>query len=470
MKPISVTQLNNHIKSILESHFEIVLVEGEVSKATYHSSGHLYFTIKDENSSINCAMWRNNLKRLKFKIKPGEKVLVYGAINLYVPRGEYKLIAQNITPSGIGALQLAYEQLKEELSKLGYFDEENKKPLPRFPKKIAIVTSSTAAALQDMLRIATKRWRLTKFYLFDTLVQGEMAADDIARKIKLADEYRFEDGSGFDIIIVGRGGGSKEDLWPFNERVVADAIFMAKTPIISAVGHEVDYLISDFVADKRAATPSNAIEIALPEGNEMLMMIDEMINMMHYKMENILSKKQKQLLHLFEILKANSIEKKLFIKKEEIDILKNKFFNEMKAIFNIKENEIDLLKNEFESLSPKMRLEKEKKEIEILIQKFNNIMENIFYIKQKELSFIDTFKISCMNVISKKESELKTIKDAFLSSNPKNKEKEGFGQIVKNGKKIPLKDIKAGDIFEIQNTEIKIKSKALDIEKLGLEE
>jgi len=465
LKPISVTQLNNQIKSILESHFEIVLVEGEVSKATYHSSGHLYFTIKDENSSINCAMWKSNLKNLKFKVKPGEKVLVYGAINLYVPRGEYKLIAQSIEPSGIGALQLAYEQLKEELSKLGYFDEENKKPLPKFPKRIAIVTSSTAAALQDMLRIATKRWRLTKFYLFNALVQGEMAAEDIARKIKMADEYRFEDGSGFDIIIVGRGGGSKEDLWPFNERVVADAIFEAKTPIISAVGHEIDYLISDFVADKRAATPSNAIEIALPDGNEMLMMIDEMINMMHYKMENILSKKQKQLLYLIEILKANSIEKKLFIKEEEIKILKNKFFNEMKAIFNINKNKIDLLKNEFESLSPKSRIEKEKEEIEILIKNFNNVMQNTFYVKEKQLSFRDLFEREYLNVISKKENELKSLKNAFLISNPKKKEKEGFGQIVKEGRKVSLNSIKVGDIFEVMNTETKIKSKALEVKK-----
>ncbi len=322
MKPISVTQLNNQIKSIIESHFEIVLVEGEVSKAVYHSSGHLYFTIKDENSSINCAMWKSNLSKLKFKIKPGEKILVYGAISLYVPRGEYKLIAQSIEPSGIGALQLAYEQLKEELSKLGYFDEERKKPLPKFPKKIAIVTSSTAAALADMLRVANKRWRLTKFYLFNTLVQGENAAEDIARKIKMADNYVFEDGNGFDLIIVGRGGGSKEDLWPFNERAVADAIFEAKTPVISAVGHEIDYLISDFVADKRAATPSNAIEIALPDGNEILMYIDEMINAINYKMQNILSKKEKNLLHLFEIFKANSINKKLLMKVTEESLYK----------------------------------------------------------------------------------------------------------------------------------------------------
>jgi len=444
LKPISVTQLNNQIKSILESHFEIVLVEGEVSKATYHSSGHLYFTIKDENSSINCAMWRSNLSKLKFKIKPGEKVLVYGAINLYVPRGEYKLIAQSIEPSGIGALQLAYEQLKEELSKLGYFDESRKKPLPKFPKKIAIITSSTAAALQDMLRIAKKRWRLTKFYLFNTLVQGEMAAEDIARKIKMADEYVFEDGSKFDVIIVGRGGGSKEDLWPFNERVVADAIFKAKTPIISAVGHEIDYLISDFVADKRAATPSNAMEIALPDSNDILIMIDEMINLFNFKYENILFKKEKQLKHLLEIFEANSIDKRLNLYLENIHILKNKLFNEMKALLNVKQNKIDLLKNELAALSPKNRLDKVLKENEIVKIQYKKAMENIFY---------------------KKKKELESLENAFNMLNPKKREKEGFAQVIKNGAKIPLNKIKKGDMFEVVNTDVKILANAMDVKK-----
>jgi len=260
LRTISVTELNNQIKAIVEPHFEVVLVEGEVSKVVYHNSGHLYFTLKDKNSSINCAMWRSNLSKLKFRLKEGEKVYVYGAISLYIPRGEYKIIATNIEPIGIGALQKAFEQLKEELKKLGYFDKNRKKPIPKFPKRIAIITSATSAALQDMLRVAKKRWLLTEFYLFDVLVQGEGASEDIAMKIKMADEFVFKDGKGFDLIIVGRGGGSKEDLWAFNERVVADAIFFANTPIISAVGHEIDYLISDFVADKRAATPSNAIE------------------------------------------------------------------------------------------------------------------------------------------------------------------------------------------------------------------
>jgi len=439
LKPISVTGLNTQIKSILESHFQIVLVEGEVSKAVYHSSGHLYFVIKDENSSVSCAMWRSNLSKMKFKVKEGDKILVYGAVSLYMPRGEYKLIAQNIEPSGIGALQKAYEELKVELKKLGYFDESKKKPLPRFPKKIAIVTSATAAALQDMLRIANKRWRLTKFYLFNTLVQGEEAAGDIAKKIKMADEFRFEDGRGFDLMIVGRGGGSKEDLWPFNEKVVADAIFESKTPVISAVGHEVDYLISDFVADKRAATPSNAMEIALPDSNEILMMIDEMINAFNYKLQSILAKKEKSLNHLKEIFEANSIEKKLNMKLENIKIIKNRFFNQIKFILNKKINNIEILKNEFNALSPYSRVEKTKKEIEILKIQFQNSIKNKIFIK---------------------ENEVNSLKNAFEMLNPK--KREGI-DITKNGKKIKLSDLKTDDIFEVVNTKRKITSKVLEI-------
>ena len=295
MRAISVTELNNQIKSILDSHFEVVLVKGEVSKVTYHTSGHLYFTLKDESSSINCAMWRSNLKKLKFELKSGDEVFVYGAVNLYVPRGEYKLIATDIEPVGVGALQIAFERLKEELLKLGYFDESKKKSIPKFPKRIAIITSETSAALQDMLRIAKKRWLLSKFYLFNVLVQGEGAAEDIARKIEIADNFKFDDNRGFDLIIVGRGGGSKEDLWAFNERVVADAIYKASTPIISAVGHEIDYLISDFVADKRAATPSNAMEIALPDKNEILMFLDEKFKELFNLMNNIFDRKEKEL-------------------------------------------------------------------------------------------------------------------------------------------------------------------------------
>jgi len=444
MKPISVSQLNNQIKSILDSHFEIVYVEGEVSKVVYHSSGHLYFTLKDENSAINCAMWRGNLSKLKFRLKEGDKVLVYGAINLYIPRGEYKLIAQSITPSGIGALQLAFERLKEELSALGYFDEKYKKTLPKFPKRIAIVTSSTAAALQDMLRVAKKRWLLSEFYLFNTLVQGEGAAEDIARNIRRANEYIFEDGSRFDLIIVGRGGGSKEDLWAFNERVVADAIFEAEIPIISAVGHEIDYLISDFVADRRAATPSNAIEIALPDKNEILLMIDEMINSFEYKMNSIILKKEKLVSHLKELFQANSIDKKIENIEREISFIKDKFKNSLEVIIQDKVFAINHLRSSFETFSPMSRIKKQEEDIKLLKKSLKSLTNEVLYAKL---------------------NALKSLKSVYESLNPQKREKEGFGEIVKNGKRISLNKIEIDDIFFIQNTTTSVKVKALEKRK-----
>ena len=441
MKAITVTQLNNQIKSILESHFEIVLVEGEVSKVIYHSSGHLYFTLKDEKSAINCAMWRSNLARMRFKLKEGDKVYVYGAVNLYVPRGEYKVIATSIEPSGIGALQLAFERLKKELKALGYFDENKKKPLPKFPKRIALITSATGAALQDMLRIAKKRWLLSEFYLFNTLVQGEGAAEDIAKNIKKADNFRFEDGKGFDLIIIGRGGGSKEDLWAFNERIVADAIYEATTPLISAVGHEVDYLISDFVADKRAATPSNAMEIALPDKNELLMGIDEMLRNFEYKFLHILQKKEKQLMHLKELFEVNSIENRLNELKKEINFLKEQFDVGIKNVLDKKENEIKNLLALFKINSPLKKIKQYEEEIGFL-------NKNFVYLTNE--------------VLNKKEKEVDLLKNAFESLNPKKREKEGFGEIIKNGRRTSLSKIEIDDIFFIENTSVSIKVKALD--------
>jgi len=442
LNPVTVTQLNNQIKSIVESHFEIVFVEGEVSKVVYHSSGHLYFTLKDENSSIGCAMWRSNLSRMKFRLTEGEKVYVYGALSVYIPRGEYKIIAQSIEPSGVGALQRAFEQLKEELEKLGYFDEGRKKPLPRFPKKIAIITSSTGAALQDMLRIAQKRWLLSEFYLFNALVQGEGAAEDIAEKIRAANAYRFEDGSGFDLIIIGRGGGSKEDLWAFNERAVADAVFESQIPVVSAVGHEIDYLISDFVADRRAATPSNAMEIVLPDKNEILLSLDEMKNAFIYKTSHIIQKKEKEAFHLKEVFKAGSPLRKLELKEQECTLLFKRFSNAFLSVIQKKLNEVETLKNSFLALSPKTRLDSLEKELFILKSALKNRTSQI---------------------LSSKEKELFNLKKAFETLDPRKREKKGFAEVVKNGRRVDLKEIKPGDVFDVSNSETTVTSKALSV-------
>ncbi|HIP46014.1 MAG TPA: exodeoxyribonuclease VII large subunit [Campylobacterales bacterium] len=321
LSPITVTTLNNQIKSLLESHYMQVMVEGEVSRVTYHGSGHLYFTLKDRNSAISCVMFKGNNQRLKFRVEEGMQVIIGGGISVYTPRGSYQINCSTMEPAGSGALALAYEQLKSKLESKGYFDASTKKPLPKFTKHIAVITSQTGAALQDMLNVANKRWPLVKITLFDTIVQGDSSAPSIAYNIAQADKIEA------DIIIVGRGGGSLEDLWAFNEEIVANAIFNAKTPIISAVGHEIDYMISDFTADLRAPTPSAAMELALPDKTEMLIFLDSIINTYNATMQKIIDHKSKDLQQQIALLKQNSFDAKLTFYKNEIESLRKNYQN-----------------------------------------------------------------------------------------------------------------------------------------------
>ena len=326
---LSVTQLNNQIKAIVENHFEMIEIEAEISQVTYHHTGHIYFSIKDENSMLNCAMWRSSVRNLKFRLENGMKVIIYGALNVYTPRGEYKLIATKITPSGVGDLQFAYEQLKKELQQKGYFNKN--KLLPKFPTNVAIITANPSAALSDMLKIASKRWPLVKFYIYNSLMQGENAKFDVAKNIELADKNNHE------VIVIARGGGSLEDLWSFNTIEVAEAIFRAKTPIISAIGHEVDVMISDYVADVRASTPSNAMEILLPDMNEHLFMMDDMMKNFDYKISHIIHKKENELNNIKKLYQINSIEAQFKMKFEELSAMKLNFNSKIENIIRKKE-------------------------------------------------------------------------------------------------------------------------------------
>src|SRR5574344_242137 len=319
MNPISVTTLNTQIKSLLETTFMQVFVSGEISNLVTHSSGHIYFSIKDDNSTISCVMFKGNTKYLKFQLENGQKVQITANITVFVPRGNYQLLCTKIEPDGIGSLALAYEQLKTKLQAKGYFEQSIKKPLPKYPKKIAIVTSATGAAIEDMKKVASSRWNLVELILIPTLVQGNGSIEDIAKNIKFADSLNC------DIIVVGRGGGSIEDLWSFNSELVADAIFEAKTPIISSVGHETDVLISDFVADIRASTPSNAMEIALPDKNEHLLYLANFINEFENRFTTIFQKKQIELENLKKLFAQNSIEAKIFFVQSQIKLIKENF-------------------------------------------------------------------------------------------------------------------------------------------------
>ncbi|WP_462426877.1 exodeoxyribonuclease VII large subunit [Anaerotignum lactatifermentans] len=258
-KIFTVGQINRYIRNLLENDFILssLLVKGEISNFKAHSSGHLYFTLKDASGALSCVMFRQDAAGLPFELENGMQVVVYGHISLYEKTGQYQLYAEFLEPLGIGALQVAFEQLKEKLAAEGLFDGDFKREIPKNPSCIAVITSPTGAAVRDILQIVKRRDPNVKVAIFPTLVQGEQAAADIVRSLKLVNEWGKAD-----VIILGRGGGSMEDLWCFNDENVARAVFASEIPVISAVGHETDFTITDFVADMRAPTPSAAAELA----------------------------------------------------------------------------------------------------------------------------------------------------------------------------------------------------------------
>ena len=263
----SVTEVNELVKLLLDNEplLSGICVRGEISNYKMYPSGHHYFSLKDATGAIRCVMFRGQAMRLRFRPENGMKVLVTGRVSVFPRDGAYQLYCNTMTPEGAGDLALAFEQLKERLYKEGLFDEGRKKPLPEFPERIAVVTSSAGAAVHDMIRILRRRYPLAKVILLPVRVQGAEAPPEIAGAIRYADQWNIGD-----VIITGRGGGSMEDLWAFNDERVARAIYACETPVISAVGHEPDVTISDFVADRRASTPSNAAEIAVPDQAELL--------------------------------------------------------------------------------------------------------------------------------------------------------------------------------------------------------
>ena len=264
IKTFSVTGLTNLISDLIDRSLDYIWLEGEVSNLRVPSSGHYYFTLKDDQSQIRAVMFKMQKRAIPFEIQNGQKLLCLGSVSVYKPRGEYQIILEDARPSGIGSLHLAFEQLKERLEKEGLFDERYKKPIPEFPKRIGLVTSATGAAIKDILNVLERRNAGVDLTISPAAVQGENAALEISKGIELLNE--LED---IDVIIIGRGGGSLEDLWPFNEEVVARAIHASFVPIVSAVGHERDFTISDLAADLRASTPTAAAEILTKGGAEL---------------------------------------------------------------------------------------------------------------------------------------------------------------------------------------------------------
>ncbi len=392
-----------------------VFVEGELSRITFHNSGHIYFTLKDKDSSIKGVMFKGNASKLRFRLEEGLKVVVDGAISVYAPRGEYQINCFMIEPSGQGALALAYEQLKQKLLQKGYFDPQRKKPLPKFPSRIALITSATGAALQDMLRVANQRFRVLEIDIYDVLVQGTSSAQSIANALHVSDK------NGYDLIIIGRGGGSIEDLWSFNEELVADAIFNANTPIVSAVGHEIDYVISDFVADLRAPTPSAAMQMVLPDTNELYQSLDAIAQNYTNALSSKITNASQALLHIKKLYEQNSIEMRIEQKKREISQLKERF----------------------------------NQSISFCIQNFSNALQPLHVRLSHQMQ----------TIFSQKQNRLSALRENLSANDPKKRVVSGFAQISKEGKVVSLEALHVDENFELMNEHLKITARAIKLEE-----
>lgn len=347
---LSVSQINFYIKSIIENDgsLQFVLVTGEISNLTVHQrSGHIYLSLKDSNSVISAVMFAGNARRLRFRLENGMKVICRGRISVYEPSGRYQLYIEDMQPDGVGALTLAFEQLKKSLAQKGLFDNAHKKPLPKFPKTIGVITSPTGAAVQDITNIIRRRFPSADIVLAPVLVQGESAPEQLVRAVN-----KFSASKIADVVIIGRGGGSAEDLWAFNDEQLAYAVYNCETPIISGVGHETDFTVCDFVADVRASTPSAAAELAVPDRQELMSyyfkqkqyisaMLDRKIKTAQLRLEN----QQRRMSASSPKLKAEQLEKQLSAKSEKLTRFMNIYISD-------KENKLIAAKGKLDGLNP----------------------------------------------------------------------------------------------------------------------
>ncbi len=324
---LTVSQINTYLKSVIDSDYNLknIYVSGEISNFTNHyRTGHFYFTLKDESSAIKAVMFRNAAQRISFEPENGMKVLVRANLSLYERDGIYQLYCEGIIPEGVGELTLAFEQLKIKLEKKGMFSDEFKKPLPTYPKRIGVITSPTGAALQDIISVLSRRYPSGEIVFEGVQVQGELAAPQISSAIR-----KFNRLKGADVLIVGRGGGSIEDLWAFNEEEVAEAIFESEIPVISAVGHETDFTISDFVSDMRAPTPSAAAEIVAPDYREILYAADKTLDTMTDSLMRTVDRYSLSLMSYDKVLSEHNPRKTIEFYSQYLSAFENKIRNSL---------------------------------------------------------------------------------------------------------------------------------------------
>ena len=353
MKTIySVFQVNTYIHNMFREDYLLsdVSVSGEISNLKFHSSGHIYFTLKDDKSAISCAIFRQSAQKLNIALKDGDKIVASGSISNYVPSGGVTFNVTNVEYEGIGELTKKFEELKQRLKEQGLFDQEFKKPIPKFPKTIGIVTAPTGAAIRDIISVSKRRNPYISLILYPALVQGEGAKESIVKGIETLEK------ADVDVIIVGRGGGSLEDLWAFNEEEVAYAIFQCPIPVISAVGHEIDFTISDFTADLRAATPSAAAELAVPDIRQIIEDIEDLNKSLDNTLRRVLKNKLHKLAVYEAKLKALSPENKLNKQKLITESYNSKLDLLIKKIIKEKKAELETLSERLKGVSPLERL------------------------------------------------------------------------------------------------------------------
>ena len=396
-KYLSVTAINKYLKAKFDSddNLRVVFLKGEISNIKYHTTGHIYFSIKDETSKINAIMFSSSAKKLLFKPVDGSKVLVTGRISIYEATGGYQIYVDEMLEDGIGNLYIAFEKLKQDLSKEGLFDQKYKKQIPKIPSRVGVVTASTGAAIKDIISTIKRRYPICEVILFPSLVQGDNAKEDIVKNIELAQDYDL------DVLIVGRGGGSIEDLWPFNEEIVARAIFDSNVPIISAVGHEIDFTIADYVADMRAPTPTGAAEMAVPNITDLI----NHINNLKIRLNESINKNiNYQKLYLDSIKNSYAIKNPLIMyenKKQKLDILLDKLNKTLLKKYDNAKYKLDIVKNSYILNNPNL-LYKEK------IIKLNNLIDKLELVnplgvlkRGYSLTYKDNKIISSINNVKK---------------------------------------------------------------------
>lgn len=383
IKHVTVTALTKYIKRKfdVDPHLTDIWVKGEISNFNLHSRGHMYFTLKDDKARIQAVMFAGANKSLKFKPENGMKVLLRGEISVYEQSGGYQIYVKEMQPDGIGSLYLAYEELKRNLQKEGLFDPKHKKSIPKFPSQIGVITSPTGAAIRDIISTINRRYPQAKVILIPALVQGVQAGTSIVNAINKANHL-----GQVDVLIVGRGGGSIEELWAFNEEIVARAIFSSAIPIISAVGHETDFTIADFVADLRAPTPTGAAELAVPHFSELLdRLLDRKNRLKRSMQEKLTSKKDR--LNQFQTSYAFRYPKQLYLQKEQqLDLLVERLHKEGKRSIIHKKDSFTYLQNRLANVHPKDQVKRSKDQHSTLTKKLNREMSSVLSYKHSQFN------------------------------------------------------------------------------------